>query len=195
MVQNRVLSEIAYVGAGLTFRGKAESQERDSGVRLIQIKDVREAGADFSELPFADVEAAKAESYSLKEGDILVPLRGGRFEAMVCSEMKDLTVITTNQVAVIRGRHAYVSSDYLLWFFNSNLGRLELEREQVGSVQKHISLKGLSSIYVPVPGFSVQNKISHIYRNWLKRRSVLESLLSTGGEVAELACLEIMEVS
>ncbi|PTS86767.1 restriction endonuclease subunit M [Pseudomonas sp. HMWF032] len=193
MVSNKVLSDLARVRAGQTFRGKADDPEKASGVKLIQIKDIREVGADFTNIPFAAIEQSKVGDNLLQDGDILIPLRGGRFEAMVCYGVDDIPTITINQVAVIRVIPEIIRVEYLLWYLNSEIGRSRLSSYRVGSVQTHIGLKDLAGFNIPVPDFYVQDKVSKIYNNWLRRKKVLEQLVVNGSDLAEQVCLDMVE--
>lgn len=180
MVATEVLSHIAYVSLGQTFRERAETDSPESGVKLIQIKDIREGGVnDLTSLPYADIEPSKLK-IKLVKGDLLLPLRGARTEAMIFKgECGDVT--TTNQVAIIRPRQEErIKLEYLHWFFNSAMGGATLDSIRTTASIPNISIKNLLAISLPVPSLEEQEKIVAIYSNWRAQKKVLNGLMANG---------------
>lgn len=188
----RALSEVAEIKAGHTFRGKADDPGRLEGIRIIQIKDIKEGGVNPAGLSFAAVEGDRVSNV-LEEGDILFPLRGSRVEAMVFPQWTEGKVITTNQVAVIRVTGVAARSEYISWYLNSDKGKRSVASLKVGSVVSNIGLRDLSALKLPIPALEVQDRILELRKNWLARKSVLEEMLLVGQELSELACLKFME--
>lgn len=187
----RRLSEIIDVRAGHTFRGKAEDESRSDGYKLVQIKDIHEEGIEFSNLPFAAVEPGKAKSI-LYTGDILIPLRGNRIEAVLITLPTDLSVITTNQVAILSTPRNEIEPAYLCWYLNSGEGRSKLSRIKAGSAIPNIGLKDLSEITIPIPKIHNQIKITQIYKNWMTQKKVLESLARNGEDILDVFCTNLL---
>jgi hypothetical protein len=179
------------VRAGHTFRGKAEDGSRNDGYKVVQIKDVREGGVDFSTLPFAAVEPGKAKNI-LRSDDILIPLRGNRIEAVLLTLPGELSVITTNQVAILSTPSADVKSAYICWYLNSSEGHSQISRLKVGSVISNIGLKDLSNLSVPLPNLETQIKIAKAYKNWTSQKQILESLVSNGEEILDTFCTKLL---
>jgi hypothetical protein len=185
------LSEIMEVRAGHTFRGKAEDVSRSDGYKVVQIKDIREGGVDFSALPFAAVEPGKAKNI-LCSDDILIPLRGNRVEAVLIELPSNQPVITTNQVAILRAPETGVSSAYICWYLNSSEGHSQISRLKVGSVISNVGLKDLSELLVPLPTIETQQKIAKAYKNWMCQKQVLELLVTNGEEMLDAFCAEFL---
>ncbi|PVZ58094.1 restriction endonuclease subunit M [Pseudomonas sp. B1(2018)] len=185
------LSEIMEVRAGHTFRGKAEDGSRNDGYKVVQIKDIREGGVDFSTLPFAAVELGKAKNI-LHSDDILIPLRGNRIEAALITLPNELPVITTNQIAILSAPRADVKSAYICWYLNSNEGRSQISRLKVGSVISNIGLKDLSNLPVPLPNLHTQIKIAKAYKNWISQKKILESLTNNGEKILDTFCTKLL---
>lgn len=192
MVAKKILSHIADVSLGQTFRERAETDSPESGVRLIQIKDVREGELnDINSLPYADIEPSKLK-VKLLVGDLLLPLRGMRTEAMVFRGESG-NVTTTNQVAIIRPRQdGGVSLEYLHWFFNSAKGSVLLESIRTSASIPNISVKNLLEISVPVPSPKKQKQIVDIYHNWCAQRDTLRELIVNGENMVASAAHEIL---
>lgn len=179
------------VRAGHTFRGKAEDGSRNDGYKVVQIKDIREGGVDFSVLPFAAVEPGKAKNI-LRSDDILIPLRGNRIEAVLLELPSDLSVITTNQVAILGAPREGVKSAYICWYLNSSEGHSQISRLKVGSVISNIGLKDLSDLLVPLPNPDTQTKIAKAYKNWICQKQILESLTRNGEEILGAFCTQLL---
>lgn len=179
------------VRAGHTFRGKAEDGSRNDGYKVVQIKDIREGGVDFSNLPFAAVELGKAKNI-LQCDDILIPLRGNRIEAALLTLPDEPPVITTNQIAILSRPRADVNSSYICWYLNSSEGRSQISRLKVGSVISNIGLKDLSNLPIPLPNLHTQIKIAKAYRNWTSQKQILESLTNNGEEILDTFCTKLL---
>ncbi|WP_192985710.1 restriction endonuclease subunit M [Pseudomonas sp. EggHat1] len=185
------LSEIAEIKAGHTFRGKAEDPDRTEGVRLIQIKDIKERGVDIHLLNFAAIGESRVSNV-LEEGDVLFPLRGARVEAMVFPSCGGEEVITTNQVAIIKVSKGVARAEYVSWYLNSEAGERNVSGLKVGSVVSNIGLKDLAGLVLPVPKLSVQDEILALHSNWLARKVVLSKMLVVGEQLSERSCFKLL---
>jgi restriction endonuclease S subunit len=185
------LKEIATIGAGQTFRDKAESANSDSAIRLLQIKDIREGRfSNADTLPFANLDPS-ALRVKLRQGEILLPLRGGRSEAMLF-DISDTSQIatTTNQVAIIYPYSDLVIPEFLLWYLNSSHGKQIIFSKKTGSTILQLSTKTLADLTIDVPPLAVQSKIAEIYENWQQQKNVLNELISNGEVLVERLCFE-----
>jgi len=187
------LRTTADVSLGQTFRERAETDKSISGIRLIQIKDIREGELlDVTGLPYADIEPSKLK-VKLIDGDLLLPLRGTRTEAMIFrggSSREDVT--TTNQVAIIRPKDGLVRLDYLHWFFNSDIGSLTLESIRTTATIPNISVRNLAEIKLPVPDDNAQKEIVAIYNNWRLQKENLHELIINGEAIMASAAQKIL---
>jgi|SRR5476651_1036049 len=179
------------VRAGHTFRGKAEDVSRSDGYKVVQIKDIREGGVDFSALPFAAVEPGKVKNI-LRSDDILIPLRGNRIEAVLLELLNDQPIITTNQVAILSAPEMGVNPSYICWYLNSSEGHSQISRLKAGSVISNVGLKDLSELSVPLPKLSIQKNIAKAYKNWMCQKQILESLARNGEQVLDAFCIELL---
>ncbi len=185
------LSDIARIMGGYTFRGKADDPNKLSGLKVIQTRDIREKGYDPAKVSFSVVDKVGSEFFLLPN-DILLPLRGDRIESMVFDGGEGDKYITTNQVAMMRVFRELLDPYYLAWYLNSSEGRTRIAAKKSGTTIKNISLKELSGLMVPIPSFSVQEKIVKLYRNWKSREAILQEMLDVGAVVADEACMELI---
>jgi len=192
MVKTVKLSEVATVSLGQTFRVKAEAEDSTSGIRLVQIRDIREGYlTDVTQLGFAQIGLDKL-TFQVQQNDLLLPVRGSRFESAVFkADTGPHPATTTNQVAIVRDLSPELRLDYLLWYLNSTGGRAALSAITHGSTVQSISLASLSSLEIPFPSKVVQEKVSGIYSNWQHQKLVLNALLENGKNLTEQFCSEL----
>lgn len=187
------LSEVAEVTLGQTFRGKAEASDNSSGVKLIQIRDIREGVISSSSLGFANVDADKLKVI-IKDNDLLFPLRGSRFEmCMFESSSGGETVTTTNQIAIIRPKLSEVRLEYMLWYFNSLEGRSSISLLNTGTAISKITSKQLTSLRIPVPELYIQDRVVAVYRNWKNQKSILSEMILNGDRALDKICFSMVD--
>lgn len=185
------LREIATIGAGQTFRDRAEAIDSASGIRLLQIKDIREGRfIAVDALPYANLSPSMLKVV-LKRGGVLLPLRGGRVEAMLFDVYdSNQNVTTTNQVAIIYPNLNLITPEYLLWQLNSRHTKQNITSKKTGSAIQQLSMKSLAELVIDVPPLAVQTKISEIYDNWQQQKKILNELLLNGETLTEQLCIE-----
>lgn len=184
------LEDVAIVGAGQTFRGKAEADNSGSGIRLVQIKDVKEGFISESEhLPFANIDPARLK-VKLKSGDVLLPLRGERIEASLFELSADSVVTAINQVAVISPDPNRMIPGFLLWYLNSRDGKEQVRRMKSGATIQNVTVNKLKKLQIALPPISVQCEIVEIYNIWQQQKRVLHEMLENGEALADRLCVE-----
>ena len=188
------LSDIAEIKLGQTFRGKAEASDCSSGIKLVQIRDIQEGAIDSSFLSFANIDESKLK-VRIADNDLLLPLRGSRYEMCKFKTTEDEIVTTTNQVAIIRPSPEKVNREYLLWYFNSSSGRSELASMNTGTTVPKINSGQLASFHLPLPDIEPQNEIVNLYQNWSKQKALLSEMLANGEVLVEKACGAVLEKS
>lgn len=186
------LSDVVEIVLGQTFRGKAESSDSSSEIKLIQIKDVIDTRINSIEhLPYADLPAGKLK-VKIQPNDLLLPLRGNKFRASLFTFDSSIAqVTTTNQVAVLRASTDKINIRYLLWYLNSISGRNALAQISKGSTIPAIKRSDLDSLEIPLPTLHKQLKIVAIYFNWLEQTEVLKEMLINGEKLTERHCYDL----
>ncbi len=189
-----LLADIVTIGLGQTFRSKAETSA-PSNIKLIQIRDVQKGVIITTDhLAYANTSQDKLK-VQVQMGDLLLPLRGSRYEmALFGIENPDTLVTAPNQIAIIRTTSSKVRPEYLLWYFNSPIGQHALNSiSSSGSTMSSINRTSLSKLLVDLPSIEQQEDIITIQQNWYKRQHALEQLLSKGEELAERLCLDVID--
>ena len=190
----KTLAEIAQISTGHTFKGKAETLNNKTGNTVIQIKDVVEGLFDNNKnLPLANEEHGVSLS-KLKESDLLIPMRGNRKTVMQINKLdSEQNIIASSQLAMITVEHQLVLPRYLLWYFNSDVGKAKLHSLSVGSTIPQINIKSLKKLEVEIPDLLTQSTICDIYTNWLEQKKNLRMLLKNGTELTNEACLSLIQ--
>ena len=187
------LSAIADVSLGQTFRGKAEASDKSSGIKLVQIKDIKEGTLSTESLTYADFDKKKLKVRILN-GDLLLPLRGSRYEVSILNiDDEEEIVTTTNQVAIIRPDLKKVSMKFLLCFFNSSIGRSALRRLNTGTTIPQINRNQLASLEIEVPNKIAQMQLVELYENWFEQKRILQEIIENGEQLVERAYAEILK--
>ena len=190
-IKKVALKKVATVGAGQTFRDKAEAVDDKSGIRLLQIKNIKEGRfSQVQTLPFANLDSSTLK-VKLNPGEIMLPLRGGRIEAMLFDTSDTSQIVTTiNQVAVISPNSELVIPEFLLWHLNSGHAKQIINSMKTGSTIQQLSIKTLAEMTIDLPPLAVQSEIVEIYDNWQQQKNVLNELIVNGEILAERLCLE-----
>lgn len=123
----------------------------DTGIRYVYSQALETQQVDMSQLPFVDKSKLGKASQVLEE-DSLVLTRTSPFKSNMLHLQPGAGVIINGNLFSItiapKYRNLYLL-DYIAAFFNSTLGREQIERLALGSVIKSISIKDLKSLAIP----------------------------------------------
>lgn len=171
------LNDVADIKLGLPFK-KAISNAGTEGVcYLIQTKDVVfDENIRFEEL-LRVIPETNYNRHVIEKEDILLRMKGPVFSAAIVDRNKELPIITTNQVVVIRCDKQKIDPYYLRWFLNSRHGQSLLNQLSEGSNIIKISLKSFANIELRLPTTDQQLKIGSIHKNWLEQKSIYNQLV------------------
>ena len=192
MSESVKLSDVVEIVLGQTFRGKAESSDSSSEIKLIQIKNIIDACINnVNHLPYADISVEKLK-INVQQNDLLLPLRGNKFRSSLYTcNFSETLVTTTNQIAIIRSISDKIDIKYLLWYLNSISGRNALAQISKGATIPSIKKSDLSAIDIPLPTIRKQLKIVAIYFNWLEQTKLLNEMLINGDKLTERYCYDL----
>ena len=123
----------------------------DTGIRYVYSQVLDTQQVDMSQLPFVD-KSKLGKSSQVIEEDSLVLTRTSPFKSNMLHLQPGAGVIINGNLFSItiapKYRNLYLL-DYIAAFFNSTLGREQIERLASGSVIKSISIKDLKSLAIP----------------------------------------------
>lgn len=156
-----VLSELAEVLTGITFRGESASRNDPNGThRLVRISDISSDGVIGEGAPGrVVVEAKDAGRYTLRMGDVLVAARGSRLTAAVFDRDEPAVAGSQFLVVKIRPQHLALSAGFLAWYLNLPAIQEQLTSEMRGSYVRSLPAGVLSRLQVPIPDERKQDAI------------------------------------
>ncbi|EHK9184672.1 restriction endonuclease subunit S [Vibrio vulnificus] len=187
----RLLSDIADIRTGYTFREKVDEVEESIGTaRIAQIKDVREIAEtsnsfllDPSQLPAIDWQGK--DKALVDSGTVILPSRGSRggyFQAscVMQSSGDTLPLVVTSQFLVITPK-ADVLPEFLCWSLNQPAIQFLLS-EGAGSQGSAMAVMLKTSIgneiQLTIPSIERQKKILHLNQLWEKEQALTQALLT-----------------
>lgn len=138
---------------------KANSAAR--GTAVLRIGNIKEGSLDLSDLKHVELPQTTLDSLQLREGDIVIIRTSGS---------RDLV----GTCAVFHGTEDFVFASYLIrlrvtaekaepefvsWFINSPLGRLQVDSVSRQIMQNNINSEELRGLQIPLPPVPVQQEI------------------------------------
>lgn len=184
------LADVATIQLGHPFKTKVDLSH-EGNAWLIQIANVN-AGSISSKTSVPRIQLEKLDpKYHLRLGDLLLPMRGGKFSVASLQFDDVLPVVTTNQIAVIRAKPGAVQTAYLLWYLNSKEVRQYFELRNQGSAIASITLQSIKELPVRLAPLAAQERIAAIQENWLKQRTIYEQLIEEGDELFDSICSKV----
>lgn len=153
------LSELTEIRAGYTFR-ESPSELKGSGVRMLQIKDIRDTNIINPAL-LQEIEwTGKDSTPSLDVDEIAVAARGVSNKAAIM--LSQATVIASNQLLIIQVKQNKLLPAYLCWYLNRETTQRKLKETHMGSNMPSINKAGLGSIGIPLLPMDQQLKIVRV---------------------------------
>ncbi|MCL1125794.1 restriction endonuclease subunit S [Shewanella surugensis] len=186
----RLLSDVAHIRTGYTFREKVEEVEYKVGnARIAQIKDVREIAKasnsfllDPSKLPVIDWQGK--DKALVTSGTVILPSRGSRggyFQAscVVDASEDSLPLVVTSQFLVLTPK-AEVLPEFLCWSLNQphiQFFLLEGPGSQGSSMAVMLNTSIGNEITLTIPSIETQQKILQINQLWEKEQRLTDALM------------------
>jgi len=153
------LKSIAKCSVGIA--SSATHAYTDKGILLIRNQNIKEGKLDLSDVLYVTEEYEQQhKSKRLREGDI-VTVRTGYpgISSVVPKELEGAQSFTT---LIIRKKTNDISSSFLCYYINSDIGKAFFNSNKAGGGQKNVGSKTLESMDIPTPTFPEQQKIAEI---------------------------------
>lgn len=186
------LGEICNISRGPVIPSKELDEIttlEDTGIRYVYSQALDSQQVDMSQLPFVD-KAKLGKSSQVIEEDSLVLTRTSPFKSNMLHLQPGAGVIINGNLFSItiapKYRNLYLL-DYIAAFFNSTLGREQIERLASGSVIKSISIKDLKSLAIPNVSIEQQRRfLGHTDKIIEMRMELLKQLDDVNQELNKL---------
>lgn len=140
---------------------------KEDGIPYIRAENIKEGYIDFSDTMYIDRDVHEILKKSkVREGQILLAMSGTIGNAALAYKIPKY--LNSNQdIAKITLKRKY-SPFYVAAFLNSKYGKLQTQREIVGSVQQHVFLWQIKNIKIPILTKNVTLKIENVYKKGLE---------------------------
>jgi hypothetical protein len=156
------LGELGLVRGGYVAPGATTDQEEPGNPRALQGGDLAADGSiPWDSLRFAQLSGG-VERYAIREGDVLLPLRSARINAVVATGIP-FPVVAVGHWALVAVDPTMVDPHYLAWYFNHPTTSLRLNALSQGSNLKFISLGKLRDFEVELPRLRVQHQLARVH--------------------------------
>lgn len=144
------------------------AEEGADTYKFLQLRDV-EAGDRINWERLDEIAIKDPPShYEVKDGDVLLPLKGLRLKAILVEE-PPAGIIATGQWAILTPKYESINGEYLVWYLNHPRTIKAIERKLLrGSNIQFISIGDLRKFEIDVPPLERQKQIATVAR--LRRR-------------------------
>lgn len=143
---------------------------RESGIPYLKAENILDGYIDFSEAMFIDEDVHNILAKSaVSEGQVLFSMSGTTGNAAVAYKIPP-KLNASQDVAKITLKQGH-SPFYVAAFLNSRYGRLQTQREIVGSVQQHVFLWQIKNFIVPIVSKESEARIDAAQREGLDQLS------------------------
>lgn len=176
------INKVATISSGYTFRDKI-TEKPSSGIRILQIKDIRETDRVIPQNLVEIDWQGKADIPSLNPDEIVIAARGGNNNAALMTQKA--CVVASNQLLILTIKSQYVLPEYLCWFLNRVQTQVKLTEIHVGTSIPSLSKKALGELAIPLPSIQKQHQIIKLVRLHQQEKSVYNALLKNRVKMLE----------
>jgi restriction endonuclease S subunit len=150
---------------------------REAGIPYLKAENILDGYINYSEAMFIDEDVHAILSKSeVHEGQVLFSMSGTTGNAAVAYKIP-AKLNASQDVAKITLRQGY-SPFYVAAFLNSKYGRMQTQREIVGSVQQHVFLWQIKNFVVPIVPKDIENRVEALQREGLDQLSASNAFYS-----------------
>lgn len=147
---------------------------------MVQIKDLKDqtrlAADQLPRMNWPGGKTADRSVATVRPGEILVPARGGYYQAVVLQGYEP--VIATNQLFVLRLTSKAITPEYLSWYINQSMAQKYFLTHRGGTSIPMLNKQSLGALPVVVPPLATQEKILAIQCCWEEEQRITERLLT-----------------
>jgi hypothetical protein len=180
------LGALAELQIGYQARGRIEP-DPESPYRVLQVRDVDDR-VDWTGVVTFRPER-QPDRYRVREGDILVPSRGGNPVAVLLDHVPGPTLAAGN-FYILRVRRKGVLPGYLAWYINQAPAQTFLRSRSQGTNIAMVAKADLEELEVPVPALAIQEKVVRVAALQRRERELLRDLEERRGQLIQAVCLK-----
>lgn len=188
-----LLKELA-VSLQVGYQPREAIQEDRSGTHwLIQMRDLGEDGVVRRNTLARFMPERAPEPYVVREGDVLLQVRGMYHGAGVVRGLDERT-LAGNHFYIMRPDTGRVLPEYLVWYINQPLAQSYLLKGTQGAGNVTVVPRAIfENLEIPVPPVSVQENIITLDRLCWRERQLSEQLQAKRTQWLHALCMQIAE--
>jgi type I restriction enzyme, S subunit len=148
----------------------------DDGVVMLAVGNVTEYELDLTDKKMVtDVEHQRLRRSQAQRGDLLITITGRLGTALLYNSNEPANL--SAHVARARVNADLANSEYIATYFNSSLGKQQVEEYSIGSLYPHINVNRLEDVRVILPPRPIQDRIAQVMQEayTARRRMLSES--------------------
>ena len=158
----------------------------DDGVPFIRVSDISKYGITESEIKIPLNTIDNIEKLYPKKDTILFSKDGSIGIAYKLEE--DLKVITSSALLHLHIKDVRsILPDYLTLVLNSNVVKMQSERDSNGAIIQHWRMNEISNVLIPVAPIDIQKQISDKIKKSFEMRKKSQELINVGIRAVEIA--------
>jgi hypothetical protein len=141
---------------------KPASHYVDEGVIALRSLNIKPNRIDLSNLVYFSNSANESllSKSILNEGDVVFVRTGLTGTAAIIP--KELDGCNCIDLIITRPKENLINPRYLVFFFNSDIGKRIVSSNEVGGIQKHFNVSALKKLKIPIPPIELQNQFATI---------------------------------
>ena len=146
--------------------GVSESAKSHGAYKLLRITDIQNNFVNWETVPFTDYDESKAESYLLKDGDILFARTGATVgKSYLVNSLQENTIYASYLIRV--QTYNQVLPEFVKYFFESGYYWSQILCNSVGIGQPNVNGTILANLMLPIPPIKEQKRIVKELTKWL----------------------------
>jgi len=171
------------ISSGATpLSGGDSYTNKDEGIPFVRSGDINaDNNIDFDDLLYIkdEIHQKKLKSSQLKKGDVLIAIVGATIGQVSLYDY-DRQANINQAIAMVRVKEG-INPEYVKEYLLSSIGQNQLNKIKRPVARANINLEEVGSIKIPLPSFSIQNKIVDImqkaYQERKKKKTKANELL------------------
>lgn len=129
------------------------------------------------------------EKYFLKENDILLQVKGTKFDSILVSEKVD-NLLAGNSYLILRVNNKKIIPQYLQWLLKTNKITEYFNKNTSGATIKLLRKKTITDLKINLPSIEEQQKIVQMIISFENEKESLIKYLSTKEKLLESVVME-----
>jgi len=173
------IKKIGQINKGTSYDEKY-SLKSSKEYSFVRISDIGELEINYNEVVNISFDAFQSlKKYHINQGDILFAITGATI-GKVCINHLGKPSVTSGDIGYLRVNHPEVSPYYVLMYFKTIFGQLQLEQGITGATNRHLAVNFIEDIEIPLIPKEIQETIENnivkaINNTYLSKKLIVEA--------------------